>query len=46
LVLAMRKTDGAFEMQPKAMSKIEKGDVLIVLGTQEQFEALGKMVGL
>jgi voltage-gated potassium channel len=46
LVLAMRKADGAFEMQPKALSKIEKGDVLIVLGTQEQFEALEKIVQL
>jgi voltage-gated potassium channel len=46
LVLAMQKADGAFEMQPKALSQVEKGDVLIVLGTQEQFEALEKMVEL
>jgi len=44
LVLAVRKADGAFELQPKAMSKLEKGDVMIVLGTQEQFEALEKIV--
>jgi voltage-gated potassium channel len=46
LVLAMRKANGAFEMQPKALSKIDKGDVLIVLGTQEQFDALEKIVEL
>jgi voltage-gated potassium channel len=44
LVLAVRKAGGSFELQPRAISKIEKGDVMIVLGTQEQFEALGKMV--
>lgn len=44
LVLAVRKANGAFELQPKAVSKIEMGDVLIVLGTQEQFEALQKIV--
>jgi voltage-gated potassium channel len=43
-VLAMRKTDGSFDLQPKASSKISKGDVLVVLGTQEQFESLEKMV--
>ena len=43
-VLAVRKSDGSFELQPKAVSKIEKNDVIIVLGTQEQFEALEKMV--
>jgi len=44
LVLAVRKADAAFELQPKAISKLEKGDVMIVLGTQEQFEALEKIV--
>lgn len=44
LVLAVRKTDGAFELQPKAISKLEKGDVMIVLGTQEQLDALEKFV--
>jgi voltage-gated potassium channel len=44
MVLAVRKADGAFELQPHAISKLEKGDVMIVLGTQEQFEALEKMV--
>ncbi|HTY64217.1 MAG TPA: potassium channel protein [Acidobacteriota bacterium] len=45
-VLAVRKADGSFELQPKAVSKIEKGDVLVVLGTQEQFEALEKVAKL
>jgi voltage-gated potassium channel len=43
-VLAVRKGSGSFELQPKAKSKIESGDVLVVLGTQEQFDALEKMV--
>jgi voltage-gated potassium channel len=44
LVLAVRKSDGSFELQPKATSKLEKNDVLVVIGTQEQFEALEKML--
>jgi voltage-gated potassium channel len=44
-ILAIRKTNGSFELQPRTVSKIEKGDVLVVLGTQEQFDALEKMVG-
>jgi K+/H+ antiporter YhaU regulatory subunit KhtT len=44
LVLAVRTKSGTFELQPRAMSKIEQDDVLVVLGTQEQFEALEKMV--
>ncbi len=43
-VLAIRKMDGGFNLQPLAMSKIEKGDILIVVGTQEQLELLEKMV--
>lgn len=46
LVLAVRKAHGSFELQPTAISKLEQGDVMIVLGTQEQFEALEKMVRL
>jgi voltage-gated potassium channel len=44
LVLAVRKKSGTFELQPRALSKIEQNDVLVVLGTQEQFEALEKLV--
>lgn len=43
-VLAIRKADKAFNLQPLAGSKIEKGDILVVIGTQEQLEILGKMV--
>jgi voltage-gated potassium channel len=43
-VLAMRKADGAFNLQPLAASRVEKGDILVVIGTQEQLELLGKMV--
>jgi voltage-gated potassium channel len=44
LVLAIRKADGAFDLQPKDTSQIEANDVLVVLATQEQFEALQGMV--
>jgi voltage-gated potassium channel len=44
LVLAVRKGDGSFDLQPQATSKIDKNDVLVVIGTQIQFEALEKMV--
>ena len=43
-VLAIRKSDGAFNLQPLAVSKVEKGDILVVIGTQEQLELLEKMV--
>jgi voltage-gated potassium channel len=43
-VLAIRKADGAFNLQPLALSRIEKGDILVVIGTQEQLELLEKMV--
>jgi voltage-gated potassium channel len=44
LVLAIRKSDGTFDLQPHATSLIAKDDVLVVIGTQIQFEALEKMV--
>jgi voltage-gated potassium channel len=44
LVLAIRKADGSFDLRPKDTSKIDTNDVLVVLGTQEQFESLQKMV--
>lgn len=44
LVLAIRKSDGSFDLHPKDTSKIDANDVLVVLGTQEQFESLQKMV--
>jgi voltage-gated potassium channel len=43
MVLAIRKADGSFDLQPKASSKIEQGSILVVLGTQEQIDLLEKM---
>jgi voltage-gated potassium channel len=44
LILAVRKSSGAFDLQPQATSTIHKGDILVVIGTQVQFESLEKMV--
>jgi voltage-gated potassium channel len=44
LILAIRKSNGSFDLQPKPTSRIEKNDVLVVIGTQEQFESLEKVV--
>ena len=44
LVLAIRKSNGSFDLHPKETSQIETNDVLVVLGTQEQFDSLQKMV--
>ena len=44
LILAIRKNDGSFDLQPKPASVIEKNDVLVVIGTQEQFDALERIV--
>jgi voltage-gated potassium channel len=44
LVLAIRKADGSFDLQPKDTSRIDTNDVLVVLGTQEQFDLLQKMI--
>jgi voltage-gated potassium channel len=44
MVLAIRKNNGSFDLQPRAESIIEKDDVLVVIGTQEQFDALQKIV--
>jgi voltage-gated potassium channel len=44
LVLAIRKPDESFDLHPNDASRIEANDVLVVLGTQEQFESLKKMV--
>jgi voltage-gated potassium channel len=43
MVLAIRNADESFNLQPKASSKIEKGSILVVLGTQEQIETLENM---
>ncbi|MBN2321760.1 MAG: potassium channel protein [Acidobacteria bacterium] len=43
-ILAIRKADGSFDLQPKATSKIDTNDVMVLIGTQEQFEQLEKMM--
>lgn len=44
LVLAIKKSDGSFDLQPKPATTIRKNDVLVVIGTQEQYDSLEKMV--
>ncbi|HUX44243.1 MAG TPA: potassium channel protein [Terracidiphilus sp.] len=44
LVLAIRKSDGSFNLHPKQASQIDTSDVLVVLGTQEQVDLLQRMV--
>ncbi len=43
-VLAIRKADGGFNLQPLANSTVEANDILIVIGTHEQLDLLDKMV--
>jgi voltage-gated potassium channel len=44
LVLAIKKANGSFNLHLTGESRIEKNDVLVVIGTQEQFERLERMV--
>jgi voltage-gated potassium channel len=44
LVLAIRKPDGTFDLQPKASSLLENGSVLVALGTQEQIRGLEGLI--
>lgn len=44
LILAIKKNDGSFDLQPKASSVIHQNDVLVVIGTQEQFDSLNRFV--
>jgi voltage-gated potassium channel len=44
LILAIRKNDGSFDLQPKPDSTIDKNNVLVVIGTQDQFASLEKLV--
>lgn len=43
-VLAIKKADGFFDLQPRASSIIHENDVLVLIGTQEQYEKLEKMI--
>lgn len=42
LVLAIRRADGSFDLQPDSSSMIKKGDIFVVIGTQEQIMRLDK----
>ncbi len=44
LVLAVRKPDGHFDTNPSSGTKIETDDKLVVIGTDEQIEALKQLV--
>ncbi len=43
-IMAIRYPNGTFELQPKAATVIQKGSILVVLGTQGQIETLETMV--
>ncbi len=43
-VLAIKKANGTFDLQPRASSKIDKNDIMVLIGTQEQYEKLEKMM--
>ncbi len=44
LVLAIQKADCTFNLQPQAASSINRGDTIVVIGTQEQIDALEKLL--
>jgi voltage-gated potassium channel len=44
LILAIKKAGGSFDLQPNAITQIEENDVLVAIGTQEQYESLARMV--
>ena len=44
MVLAIQKQGDSFNLQPQADSRVEKGDIFVVIGTQEQLELLEKRV--
>jgi len=43
-IVAIRKSDGSFDLQPNSASKIRGGDILIVIGTLEQAFKLEKLI--
>jgi len=44
LILAIRGADSSFNLHPTAASRMEENCILVVIGTQEQYEQLEKMV--
>jgi voltage-gated potassium channel len=43
-VLAIRRSDGSFDLQPRGASRVDRGDVLVVIGTQDQVTLLERML--
>lgn len=43
-ILAIRKADGSFDLQPTSSSRLSIHDVLVVLGTSEQIDKLDKLI--
>lgn len=44
MVLAIRKADESFDLQPRASSRIDPHDILVVIGTDEQIALLENMI--
>jgi voltage-gated potassium channel len=44
LILAIKRNNGAFDLQPNAKSMLGVGDVLIAIGAQMQYELLEKIL--
>jgi len=45
VVIALRKADGTFDVTPNPDARVEVGDVLIAIGTQEELQALEELIG-
>ena len=43
-ILAIRRADGGFDLQPLAGTKFSQGDVAVAIGTHEKLDLLDKMV--
>lgn len=43
-ILAIRRADGSFDLQPSSSSRLSDDDVLVVLGTPEQIDKLEKLI--
>jgi voltage-gated potassium channel len=45
VVIALRKADGSFDVTPTPDARIEPGDVLIAIGTQDELRSLEDLIG-
>ena len=43
-ILAIRRVDGSFDLQPSSSSRVADHDILVVLGTSGQIDKLEKLV--